>query len=590
MSVESYLATVQRMVQWAIRDINTLIARVDMSDPDAARDALQAELPTLISVWGEAAATVAAEYFEELIDAPAVLADPVDSEVVEGMVGWAVGPLYGELVPRVDENGEPVLDGSGEPVVDKIPPDPAKAARNLQGASQRHILNTGRDTIRYSAENTPGVGWARILQGETNCAFCVTIASRGAVFESAQTAGAQSVGDDRIALGDRYHSHCVLPGAMVSGPPVEAAMRRDYEGEVVTLVTSGGRDLTVTPNHPILTDRGWVPAQFINEGDNLVGGARVSGSVVGGPDEDHGPARIEDFVSAFGVVSPALFGGVPTSAEEFHGDGGNSEVNVVTAHDLLGLEADAALRKPLPELEFEVAGAMRPVGDLGRDRVGAREPGFVSVGGSPDGVMGGSGLSLPLCGTHLARAVEAGGGSVAGLNPSVDEGSPDDTPADSGVLEDGVLGFAVAVPLNDSVRDVVDSAVMVRVGRKFDPPLLYGDPEGLAVYSKLGSDLAERLAGGVELDRVVDKSVSVYHGTVYNLSTVEGWYSVNDIITSNCDCQVIPIRDERDYPADYDVDGLYDMYMAARRNADDKVLKGGENNILMQMRKMYGMK
>ena len=207
MSVESYLATVQRMVQWAIRDINRLIARVDMTDPDSARDALQAELPTLISVWGEAAATVAAEYFEELIDAPAVLADPVDSEVVEGMVGWAVGPLYGELVPQVDENGEPVLGDSGEPVVDKIPPDPAKAARNLQGASQRHILNAGRDTVKQSA-GSAGVGWARVLQGETNCALCVVMSSRGIVYESAESAGAQTITDARVALGDRYHSFC----------------------------------------------------------------------------------------------------------------------------------------------------------------------------------------------------------------------------------------------------------------------------------------------------------------------------------------------------------------------------------------------
>lgn len=216
MSVESYLATVQRMIQWAIRDINNLIARVDMTNPDAARDALQAELPTLISVWGEAAATVAAEYFEELIDAPAVLAAPVDESVVQGMVGWAVGPLYGELVPRLDENGEPILGDSGEPIVDKVPPDPAKAARNLQGASQRHILNAGRNTIRYSAENTPGVGWARVLQGETNCGFCVVLASRGAVYASAETAGAKSISgnDERVKLGDSWHSHCdcqILP-------------------------------------------------------------------------------------------------------------------------------------------------------------------------------------------------------------------------------------------------------------------------------------------------------------------------------------------------------------------------------------------
>lgn len=192
MSVESYLATVKRMVQWAIRDVNALISTVDMSDPDGARDALQAELPTLIAVWGEVAATAAAEYFEELVGSTAVLADAIEPAAIESMVGWAVGPLYGELKD----------DGS------KIPPDPAKARRNLVGASQKHVLNTGRNTIRQNAESTPGVGWARVLQGETNCAFCVVLASRGAVYETAQTAGAQTVTDERVTLGDRFHSHC----------------------------------------------------------------------------------------------------------------------------------------------------------------------------------------------------------------------------------------------------------------------------------------------------------------------------------------------------------------------------------------------
>lgn len=194
MSVESYLATMARMIQWAIRDVNNLVSRVDMSDPDGARDALKAEMPTLIAVWGEIAATQAAEYFEELIDAPAVLAEPVDDAAIDSMVGWAIGPAYGV------DNGDGTV----------TPPDPGKARRNLQGGAQRHILNAGRDTIKQSAGNTDGVAWMRVLRGETNCAFCLVMASRGPVYDSAESAGAQSVSSDdpRIQLGDRYHSAC----------------------------------------------------------------------------------------------------------------------------------------------------------------------------------------------------------------------------------------------------------------------------------------------------------------------------------------------------------------------------------------------
>ena len=67
------------------------------------------------------------------------------------------------------------------------------------------------------------------------------------------------------------------------------------------------------------------------------------------------------------------------------------------------------------------------------------------------------------------------------------------------------------------------------------------------VYSELGGRLNERLAGLVEADRVVEKSVGVFAGRVYNLSTAEGWYSAGGLIVSNCHCTVVPVFTSRDW-------------------------------------------
>lgn len=47
---------------------------------------------------------------------------------------------------------------------------------------------------------------------------------------------------------------------------VSEATRHWYEGELVEVTTSDGKTLRITPNHPILTPRGWLPAEKVKEG------------------------------------------------------------------------------------------------------------------------------------------------------------------------------------------------------------------------------------------------------------------------------------------------------------------------------------
>jgi len=70
------------------------------------------------------------------------------------------------------------------------------ALARVSGAVTRHILDGGRDTILQSVQaDKQAVGWARVTDGDP-CYFCLTLASRGAVYKSEQTAGFQA------------HDHC----------------------------------------------------------------------------------------------------------------------------------------------------------------------------------------------------------------------------------------------------------------------------------------------------------------------------------------------------------------------------------------------
>jgi hypothetical protein len=78
-------------------------------------------------------------------------------------------------------------------------PDPEAVLQRAGDATQRYVQQAGRDTITESVLGDPAKAkWARAPQGETTCAFCLILASRGAVYLTRETAGAVN----------RYHNAC----------------------------------------------------------------------------------------------------------------------------------------------------------------------------------------------------------------------------------------------------------------------------------------------------------------------------------------------------------------------------------------------
>ncbi|MEU4568672.1 ADP-ribosyltransferase [Micromonospora sp. NPDC023956] len=82
-----------------------------------------------------------------------------------------------------------------------LPQALATAEVKTVGAAYRHAANAGRGTIKGTIHrDKKALGWARVSDGRP-CYFCAMLASRGAVYKSATTAG---MTDD----GDPYHDNC----------------------------------------------------------------------------------------------------------------------------------------------------------------------------------------------------------------------------------------------------------------------------------------------------------------------------------------------------------------------------------------------
>ncbi len=290
------------------------------------------------------------------------------------------------------------------------------------------------------------------------------------------------------------HPNCLAGGTIVSGPAVRASTSRWYVGQVVDIETVGGRFLTVTPNHPVLTPEGWVAAGLLHEGDDVICGRgfeTVKAKIC--PDHYQIPACIEEVAAAVGSSSRMASATVPTTAEDFHGDGGGSEVCVIRTNGKLGDTLDAPLFQPFADQFF----ARRNAETFGLAGLGAAAERIKAVSLPPAGGLG---------------AADDFGTTLRGM-PSIDL----------------TLHGTQAV-----FRD-----------RSTNQRLVDGRPAA----PKVPSQRELILAGEIETDHV---SLLVhreqFRGHVYNLQTAGGWFLANGIITHNCLCSTSPVIPDNSEP------------------------------------------
>ncbi len=156
------------------RDLATIWAKLSLGKPAKLADTLTEILDALVSRYGQAAASLAADWYEEARAAAGVsgsfaaTAAPLpDVDRVGALSRWGVGPLFG-----AEPNG-------------------ALALSLLSGGLQRLVTGMGRQTTELSVATDPQViGYARHASANA-CAFCRMLATRGDDFRytSEQSAG-----------------------------------------------------------------------------------------------------------------------------------------------------------------------------------------------------------------------------------------------------------------------------------------------------------------------------------------------------------------------------------------------------------------
>ena len=157
------------------------------------------------------------------------------------------------------------------------------------------------------------------------------------------------------------HPNCLVPGGAILAEGLMAESRRLYSGEVITFETARGNRITVTPNHPILTDSGFIAASSIKEGQKIIEACGEYTTFFGkAPNDINIPTILDEiFHSRMKAISSATYT-VKGSAVQFHGDGGtDSEINVIFADSLGESIVDALRGEPISKEDFPSAHSRR---------------------------------------------------------------------------------------------------------------------------------------------------------------------------------------------------------------------------------------
>lgn len=127
------------------------------------------------------------------------------------------------------------------------------------------------------------------------------------------------------------HMNCLTGNTLVSTRyPISNIYRRAYKGDIYTITTASGNFIECTPNHPILTSRGFVHANTITKLDKIATELSSKGNFILDDKNNQPHVRVEDFFSSCRVSTEMASVLMPVSSEDFHGDVTDKEVEVVS--------------------------------------------------------------------------------------------------------------------------------------------------------------------------------------------------------------------------------------------------------------------
>ena len=385
----------------------------------------------------------------------------------------------------------------------------------------------------------------RITRTGTTCALCAPY--EGRVYSKSGTnpdyppladafGKVDPAGPDTLAnTWLNIHPNCLVPGGTVLAEGVMAHSCREYDGPVITLVTSKGNRITVTPNHPILTPEGFVPAGMLQEGQEIIEATGEYCLFLGkAPNDINIPTPVEEIGHSIIQTCGGTTARVKGSPVQFHGDGSSdSEVNIVFPKGFVESELDPLRSEPLGKPGF-------PTAHFGRRFLLAKSAFFQVFDCAllpAHRIMGRLGLvsrikPVPVNTeqfAYLRIRAPASGGDFCKWKPLVVELKKPVELLFVRLKKSGrnIVKFLRRLSFK---KTVIDHSTFKNAFLESQRFCNFNSGEAL-VDERLNSLFRN---GVLVVSQLAHISTSEYYGKVYNLETKYGFYVYNNIVTHNC--------------------------------------------------------
>ena len=282
--------------------------------------------------------------------------------------------------------------------------------------------------------------------------------------------------------------NCFPAETLVNYVDLERAYSRYYEGPMVTINTLGGNNLSATPNHPILTSKGWVPIGKLNVGDKVIDArfAKSSESRFSEMDVIDIPVMIKKVFDSFLKVGSTKRKSLLNS--DFHGDGRQGYVDIISMDGKLAVGGETFTFQNGNEFEFS--------------------------------------------NTNLTSGKLLG---FSSKNQSIGRVARPHSKVSSPSLMFSLFGSFIS-PLKKLCLAPIS--------------LLYSSFIKIVNYGTSGSTEHLRhlknakTLGKVKVDKIVGVQTKFFRGHVYNLQTKCGWYIAQNLVSHNCRCQILMVPPE----------------------------------------------
>lgn len=485
-------------------------------------------------------------------ETPSEIADRLDGSIAASPVNAAEAlPTPEELIDRRLTVGVRIFDAV------------ENAFNNIANALVDSLANgVDAEDADDDEEKTLGYEWVGILDAVI-CPACEAYTGQrwNEEYEPVDEDGMDYPGDPPL------HTNCFVGDTnVIPVGRILAITKRKFDGYVVNIITSDN-NITCTPNHPILTESGWVAAKFLKQGSRIVSYPSRDNPFVIEWENKHGKTAIKEVAESFLLSKNLLTYEVPTSAPDFHGDGSESKIAIIGINPLLRYKLDTTFQKKLVELSLiSGSNAMPSEFFIGFGLLHfLLKTAFSSFGSSMSRCCQ-FGNFIRRGTSHACKLLFA---SSSDRNASPDETLANNTATNadnishSGSTKPGVIKAFGLSPINNFLGSDA-------LGRETEQDQATAN-SGLT-YAKLASHILDGKSGVIHLNEVIGINVKFAHDFVYNLETESGYYLANGIASHNCRCSVVPSDLEKE-----PTEGSFRDYMANFSDEEKREAFGSRN-------------